>query len=98
MLGPRIASLRRYAGFSQGALARRLGISPSAMGMYEQGRRQPSGQLLVAMARELNVTTDYLLTGDPGTIPGAEFSRVLESAVSAAEAHSRRRADPLDRQ
>ena len=63
MLGPRIAALRRSAGLSQGELARRLQISASAVGMYEQGRREPSAQLLVAMARQFGVTTDYLLTG-----------------------------------
>ena len=39
MLGIRIAALRREAGMSQAQLAAQLGISPSAMGMYEQGRR-----------------------------------------------------------
>lgn len=63
MLGPRIAALRRSAGFSQSELASRLQISPSAVGMYEQSRREPSAELLVAMARLFGVTTDYLLTG-----------------------------------
>ena len=63
MLGARIAALRRSAGFSQAELAKQLQISPSAVGMYEQGRREPSAQLLVDMARSFGVTTDYLLTG-----------------------------------
>ena len=66
MLGERIAALRRTKGLSQAELARRLKISASAMGMYEQGRREPSAQILVALARELGVSTDFLLTGcDP---------------------------------
>jgi transcriptional regulator with XRE-family HTH domain len=32
--------------------------------MYEQGRREPSLGLLVRLAQELGVTTDYLLTGE----------------------------------
>lgn len=63
MLGPRIAALRRGAHLSQAELAERLGISASAMGMYEQGRREPSAETLLAMSRELGVTVDYLLTG-----------------------------------
>ena len=63
MLGARIAALRRHAGLSQAQLARRLQISASAMGMYEQGRREPSADTLVAIARELQVSTDFLLTG-----------------------------------
>ena len=42
MRGARIAALRRQAGMSQAELARLLGVSPSAVGMYEQGR--PGGR------------------------------------------------------
>lgn len=63
MLGRRIAALRRQTGLSQAGLAQRLGISASAMGMYEQGRREPSVETLVSMAREFGVSTDFLLTG-----------------------------------
>ena len=65
MLGARIAALRRAAGWSQGQLAELLQVSPSAVGMYEQGRREPSGEILVAMSRLFHVTVDYLLTGSP---------------------------------
>ena len=68
MLGARIAALRRRAGYSQAELAHRLRISASAMGMYEQGRREPSVDTLVAMARELGVSTDFLLTGKIRTV------------------------------
>ncbi len=63
MLGPRIAALRRQAGMSQAELARRLKLSPSAVGMYEQGRREPSADTLVEMAGALGVSVDFLLTG-----------------------------------
>lgn len=63
MLGQRIALLRRQAGMSQAELAVRLGISASAVGMYEQGRREPSVDALVALAEIFQVSTDYLLTG-----------------------------------
>ena len=62
MLGARIAALRREAGLSQSQLAEILKISPSTVGMYEQGRREPSAQMLVDLARTLEVSTDYLLT------------------------------------
>lgn len=44
-------------------MARRLNISASAVGMYEQGRREPSIDMLVALAKEFGVTVDYLVTG-----------------------------------
>ena len=40
-MGARIAALRRDAGWSQAELGKRLGVSASAVGMYEQGRREP---------------------------------------------------------
>lgn len=63
MLGERIALLRWKQGISQAALADRLHISASTVGMYEQGRRAPSLDMVVRLAREFGVTTDYLLTG-----------------------------------
>lgn len=63
MLGPRIAALRRRAGWSQAELAARLQVSASAIGMYEQGRREPSGATLVSLSQVFGVSTDYLLTG-----------------------------------
>ena len=64
MLGIRIAILRISKGWSQAELARRIGVSASAVGMYEQGRREPSLNLLVRLAQEFGVTTDYLLMGE----------------------------------
>ena len=64
MLGIRIAILRITKGWSQAELARRIGVSTSAVGMYEQGRREPSLDLLVRLAQVLGVTTDYLLMGE----------------------------------
>lgn len=65
MLGARIAALRRGANLTQGELAQRLQVSASAIGMYEQGRREPSAEILVALSRIFGVTVDYLLTGRP---------------------------------
>lgn len=74
MLGMRIALLRASNGWSQAKLARQIGVSSSAVGMYEQGRREPSLDLVVRLAREFGVTTDYLLMDvplhlDPATGP-----------------------------
>ena len=86
MLGQRIGTLRRQQGLSQAELAGRLGISASAMGMYEQGRREPSADTLVALARELGVTTDFLLTGKVADARDEQtYSRMLRSLVSQAD-------------
>ena len=68
MLGQRIASLRQAKGFSQAQLAKRLHISTSAVGMYEQGRREPSVEILISLSREFGVSLDYLLSGKPDSV------------------------------
>ena len=63
MLGARIASLRAQLGWSQAQLARRLNISPSAVGMYEQGRREPSIEMVVLLSEVLGVSIEFLVSG-----------------------------------
>lgn len=88
MLGARIAALRKEKGLSQAELARRLKVSPSAIGMYEQGRREPSGQTLVAMAELFGVSTDYLLTGQARTRAEADtLAQMLLSRIASAGHH-----------
>ena len=64
-MGDRIAELRHMCGLSQAALAKALGLSTSTIAMYEQGRREPSVFVIIALADTLGVTIDYLLTGQP---------------------------------
>ena len=63
MLANQILILRKRAGMSQLQLANKLNIGPSAIGMYEQGRRTPSVELLINMANLFGVSLDYLITG-----------------------------------
>ena len=59
-----MALLRIAKGWSQAELAKKIGVSASAVGMYEQGRREPSLGLVVQLSQEFGVTTDYLLMGE----------------------------------
>ena len=98
-MGARIAALRRDAGLSQAELAGRLQISPSALGMYEQGRREPSAQMLVALAKVLGVSTDYLLTGLPARNQEEHLSQMLLGRITSADRRLEGRVDrPLSRQ
>ena len=63
MLSCRITQLRQSSGMSQLQLAEQLHLSPSAVGMYEQGRRTPNIDVLIQMSKLFNVSLDYLLTG-----------------------------------
>ena len=99
MLGARIAALRKEAGLSQAELAGQLQIRASAMGMYEQGRREPSAQMLVSLAQTLGVTTDYLLTGIPAPDQGAALERMLLNRITTADRRLELRPDrPFSRQ
>ena len=61
MFGKRIAELRKACDMSQKELGEKLGLSASAIGMYEQGRRDPSNAILIGMEKLFGVTVDYLL-------------------------------------
>ena len=100
MIGQRIAALRKNAHLSQAELARVLGVSPSAVGMYEQGRREPSAASLVALAQVFGVTTDYLLTGKPvQPNDSAVLAQMMESLVDLADRRLEGRKDrPFTRQ
>ncbi len=99
MLGERIGALRRARGMNQAELARKLGISASAMGMYEQGRREPSVQIIIALARELEVSTDFLLTGKTAPPEADPLPQLLEFCVDVADRKLDTRPDrPFSRQ
>ncbi len=77
MLGIRIAVLRRAAGMSQSELAEKLKISPSTVGMYEQGRRQPSLEILIALSDIFGISIDYLVKGRPVSEPEEQILNTL---------------------
>ena len=99
MLGARIATLRRAAGLSQGELARRLQVSVSAIGMYEQGRREPSAEILVSLSRVFGVSVDYLLTGQPLSQEQDTVASAMETALEHTQVQLDKRSKrPLSRQ
>ena len=99
MLGPRIAALRRHAGMNQAELASKLRISPSTVGMYEQGRREPPVETVVALARLFGVSTDYLLTGKPGEQEQSGLEAILLERIDSADKRLEHRPDrPFSRQ
>lgn len=61
VLGERLRRLRQERRLSLEETARRLGISWSALAMYERGERVPSLERLHALAEFFAVSTDYLL-------------------------------------
>jgi transcriptional regulator with XRE-family HTH domain len=66
-LGTRIRKAREHADISQAELARRIGISKNAMNAIEAGTTDPRASRIVAIAKELGVSTDALLLGTSAT-------------------------------
>lgn len=56
-----LKELRMEKGLSQKELARETGLSLSAIGKWEAGFREPSGNVLIVLSKYFGVTTDYLL-------------------------------------
>ena len=75
-----LARLRRERGLTQAELASRLGISKSAISMYERGNREPELELLEAMADLFGVGVNVLLgRGEPPLVNGdPELTAYLE--------------------
>lgn len=61
VFGQRLRQLRRERGETQPELAKLLGLSRSAVSMYESGEREPKYELLTAIAAHYDVDLNYLL-------------------------------------
>ncbi len=64
--GKRVAKARKALGISQEELAKKVGISRSAVGFCEAGGL-PSGNIIMKLADILGVSIDYLLKGENKT-------------------------------
>jgi transcriptional regulator with XRE-family HTH domain len=62
VLGTRIRAAREQKGWSQAELARQLRTSAYGVHLLEQGKTPtPRADRIIALARTLNVSSDYLL-------------------------------------
>lgn len=59
--GDRLKLIRENRGLTQDDLNNRLGFGPAQIYRYETGKADPSPEILVRIAVELEVTTDWLL-------------------------------------
>lgn len=61
MIGDRIKETREKNNLTQSALAKKFGISRSAVNAWELGVSVPSAQYLIELSKLFKVSTDYLL-------------------------------------
>ena len=59
-----LKKIRKSKNLNQQKVAFDLHISREALSYYENGKREPSLQLLVSMSKYFNVSIDYLITGE----------------------------------
>jgi transcriptional regulator with XRE-family HTH domain len=84
-LGLRLRASRGAAGISLRELARRVGISPSAVSQIERGLSSPSLPTIVALANELHLSVDYLLGIDVPQNGGGPAGTVVTRASTRGQ-------------
>jgi transcriptional regulator with XRE-family HTH domain len=62
-VGQRIRAAREQKGYTQAKLAAKIGKTPGAVTQYELGYNLPKIEVLERLAAELDVTTEWLMTG-----------------------------------
>ena len=80
-LGGRIEKAMKEAGMQQRQLARRIGITDSAMSRYISDERKPQPDVIANIATALHVTSDYLLGIDPISFNGKYVKRIIARDV-----------------
>ena len=101
----RLKELRENRNLTQAELAKLLKVSPSAIGMYEQGRRDPDSTTLKKLSVIFNVSVDYLLDNQPpqnDSLPALtpkderQIAKDLESIVDSLNGAAAMSNDPDD--
>jgi Zn-dependent peptidase ImmA (M78 family)/DNA-binding XRE family transcriptional regulator len=77
MFRHRLLLARKKSGLSLRALSEALGgrVSAQALGKYERGEMMPSSGILLALARTLDVSLDYLMGAQVQQLDGVEFRK-----------------------
>ena len=61
IFGAKVEAARKKKGLTQEELADKTGVSQSMINHIEKGRKKPSLDIAIAIAREFNTTVDSLL-------------------------------------
>lgn len=87
MIGGKIADLRKELELSQEEMAKKIGVSRSALSLYEIDRREPDLETVKKIASLFGVTTDYLLGAEKGgnTMLGKRINELRKSSGMTQE-------------
>lgn len=75
-IGQRIKELREAKGLTQSQLASKLDFTDKAISKWEKGDNEPDSETLVKLSKILNVTLDYLLTGETALTETESVSKI----------------------
>jgi len=91
-----VKPLRELAGLTKSELARRVGITPQALGLIEQGKVSPSTHVALRLAKALGTTVESLFDPEQGAAHDLGASRLRTERVALAEIAGVRVARSLD--
>jgi transcriptional regulator with XRE-family HTH domain len=77
--------LRKSAGWSQEELGKKLGLAKSTISMYENGTREPSLEILEAIADIFNVDMNTLTDSKVSATLNSEMQEYLEQLKTRSE-------------
>lgn len=84
-IGKRIARLRKERGFSQEALAKKMGIVRILISDYERGRIRPHPEMVARFALAFEVTTDELIGLKPPKKSGKKPNLAIQKRIRKIE-------------
>jgi len=86
MRGERLKRIREESHLTQDELAEVLGVGVLQINRYENGKTEPNGDMVAAIAKALHISSDYLLglTDDPTPLTLSGGLSTKERAVLSA--------------
>lgn len=88
--GQRLKEICRARGLSSIEAAKKLGVSRTMWSTYQSGKSWPNIGNLVKIAEMLNVTVDYLLTGDNMQLLSDAFGLSADAGARLSVLHASR--------
>lgn len=88
MLAIRLKQLRSNHNYTQTEFAEKINITQSALSAYEKGDRTPSLEILTAIAREFNISLDWLCglsDKEASTSIISTYSDIIKALVMIAD-------------
>ena len=81
----KMTQARKDKGLSRAELGEKIGTSSAVIGRYERSEMTPSIEVAAKIARELNVSLDYLAGNSPMTVKDTKMLNRLEGIAAMSK-------------